>query len=752
MKAQRWNVDRWTVDYGDGKEPCTVPHAWRQDHDVRDEGPVVYRVKLNLPPQPAHLLFHGVSYACEVKVNGEVRATHRGIWDSFEVGLGELAGTQVDLEVTVVKNGGPTYPTPHVASGFIPYVFNTFGGIFREVELVLESTSHPRDMPTERRHWVVGRTILVDDQPFYPRGLLHWGWYPELGHPNPPDEAIRRELQKARDLGFNLVKFCLWLPPHRYLEIMREYKMEAWIELPIWLPSSEPARLEQIADEVEAVVRQYRHHDNVLAWSVGCELGKAAPAEYRARLYGLVKNLTGSPLVVDSSGGAEMYGGDAREFGDFSDFHPYCDLQYFPAVFDCLAPGARVPRPTLLGEFNDVDIHRDLARIHDEMPYWASSMAEMNHQGCRWLHDLPNLISSSRFVHDLDAHRPLMRSSVEKAAFQRKTVQEGVRSRPELSGYVVTGWRDTPMSTSGLFDDWGNSRFDRHEILQWNSPDALFLIPSRRPPWTDGGNRPGIVDPHNVFTGPAFWRVGVHTESGIEGGLIWSIRDSEGKRVSSGTGEMQSIEGGAAIEVGEINWDATPGDYRLEVEFGNATNSWPITVVSPLDVVKLVDWSLEDLRGLFPELLLTGFKRRLVTGLPASFESSGLVFLVDEATVAAPFWRESAYEFGDDAFWAAVPFREAWPRLLPVSPDRVVDVEALMKKLPEGSTIETLMNRVDARNYNEAPILARVKTPSGGTWLITTLRPFGGLGAEPPSFGANPSGAALLEALVGTFA
>ncbi len=749
MKAQRWTVDRWTVDYEDGREPVTVPHAWRQDMDVQDEGPVTYRVKLNLPPEPAHLLFHGVSYAAEVSVDGALRVSHRGIWDEFEVPLDDLAGHQVEVEVRVVKNGGKTYPVGSVASGFIPYVHSTFGGIFREVELILERASQPRAWNPSSRHRVEGQTIFLEDRLFYPRGLLHWGWYPELGHPNPPEETIRREVRNAKRLGFNLVKFCLWLPPHRYLEILRQEDMEAWIELPIWMPAADSACLVQIQGEVEAIVRQYRHHDNVLAWSIGCELGRSVSPAVRERLCRMVKNLTHAPLVGDSSGGAEMYGGDLREFGDFYDYHPYCDLPLYASVLDGLALGPRTSKPVVLGEFNDVDVHRDLGKVHDEMPFWASTMSELNHKGVRWLHELPSLVSSSRFVSDSLANMALVASSVRKAAFVRKTVQENVRARGDISGYVVTGWRDTPISSAGIFDDWGQARFSEREMATWNGEDCLFLIPSRRPPWVSGGNRPGLVDPLNVFAGPQCWRVGMHSERGGPAGLLWRIVSGDGLVLAEGGSELSSLEPCVPREIGEIFWeDARPGDYTLQVEAGGARNSWPVTVVAPLDPGFLADWGLSDCRGAFGDLLLTGGRNRLEVGAPSVLTGSGIAFLLDEGTLAAPFWSEAAFEFADEAFWSEVPFAERWSLLLPVCGDRVIDGEWLLSFLPKGATAQVLMNRIDTRTYREASALTRIELPDGGVWLFTTLRPFGGLGSQPPSFIANPAGVLLLSSLV----
>jgi hypothetical protein len=745
-------LTHWTVDYQNGHEPInvTVPHAWRQDVPVSWEGPAVYRTRIEVPRGYSYLRFAGVSYAAEVFVDGEKVFDHKGIWDAFYVPLEAFEGRTVVLEVWVVKNGGPTYPVRDVASGFLPYVFHTFGGIHGEVEIVSGRVPpDPKPFDPGTRVSVEGSVIKVDGKPFYSKGLLTWGWYPELGHTNPSADSIRKEVRQAKELGFNMIKFCLWVPPHRYLEIMREERMEAWLELPLWDPTEDEAKQRAIAAEIERVVRQYCHHENILIWTVGCELSTSTSADYRQYLTQLVRNLTGSPLVKDNSGSAEMYGGDLREFGDFYDFHPYCDTQFYAPVLDSLLPGPRKAQPILLGEFNDIDVHRDLARLGNELPFWTSSLSELNDQGVRWQHDLPNFIDANRFaLHPTrERHKELMESSRKKALFIRKTVHELVRARDEISGYVITGWRDTPISTAGFFDDWDAPRFTPEECESWNGEAVLFLIPTRRPPWVNGGNRAGWLDPYNFFPGQLFWRVGVHSQDRLHSGLVWRLRKETGEFVSYGTDQPQTVNALEATEIGQISIQCDePGDYVLEVEFGGYRNEWRIWVTPKPDVTRLDGWRIFDPPQVFPGFPSSG-KNLIATTIPPDFKevleikAKVLLFLRGPGTIQCPFWREAAYEFRNPEFWSRVPIAERWERLMPVSGDRALDPEWL-RGLGLGEP-EILMNRIDARTYAEHPVIARFENV-----LVTTLRPYGGLGSQPTALNRNPAGVALLEALV----
>jgi len=752
-------LSEWTVDYGDGPKPCKVPHAWRQDVDVRWEGPAVYRKRVRIPDDAVCLRFHGISYAAEVAFDGEIVCRHQGIWDAFEVPLEAYRGQTIEVAVSVVKNGGPTYPVRDVASGFLPFVYHTFGGIYKEVELIDGSEPKPK-VVSKPVVEVDGSRVWIDSRPFYARGALTWGWYPELGHVNPDLETIRREIKIAKEYGFNLIKFCLWVPPHAYLEELARQGMYGWIELPLWDPTPDPALQAQMAAELERIVEQYKHHPNVPFWTVGCELSTTTPPEYRQRLVQMVKDGVGvHGLVKDNSGGAEMYGGDPQEYGEFYDFHPYCDTPFYPVVLDSLQPGPRTPMPILLGEFNDIDVHRDTARMIAENPYWVSPDPALNDQGVRWQLDFPTVLPGNRFTRPENeaAHHKLMEGSKRKAEFIRKTVQEAVRSHSDIAGYVITGWIDTPISTAGFVDEHGEPRYPAMEVRRWNGPDSLFVIPNRRPPWVNGGNRPGWVDPLNHACGPVHLKIGAHSERGLHGVLEWDIirfswEGGRKGRIAIGESLPIDVTPLTSTQIGEVYWRAEePGGYLLRVNFAGQTNAWPLWVTAPWTKEELAEWEIYDPASLLdpvaPLASGTGVKGLIATRIPHDLAErlargqNVLLFLVDEGTKPMPFWREAAYEF-ESSFWSPLGFNEAWERLLAVSPDRSVD-PAFLAAFGEA---RVLLNRIDTRTYAESPMLAQV-----GSLITTTLRPFGGLGIQPAGLPRNPAGQELLRGLLRLF-
>jgi beta-galactosidase/beta-glucuronidase len=81
-----------------------------------------------------------------------------------------------------------------------------------------------------------GAAIVLNGAPIYPRMALSWGWYPDVRHANVPPERARADLEALRAMGFNGVKYCLWVPPPHVLDLADELGLVVWLELPMWLP------------------------------------------------------------------------------------------------------------------------------------------------------------------------------------------------------------------------------------------------------------------------------------------------------------------------------------------------------------------------------------------------------------------------------------------------------------------------------------------------------------------------------------
>ena len=121
-----------------------------------------------------------------------------------------------------------------------------------------------------------GQEFRLNGKPLSIRGVLNWGYSPPLLAPNPGEAAWRAELELVRSQGFNLMKFCLWIPPQRYLELADEMGMLIWVEYPSWHSSFTEEYLPPLRHEFTEFFQYDRNHPSVILRSLTCETGPSA--------------------------------------------------------------------------------------------------------------------------------------------------------------------------------------------------------------------------------------------------------------------------------------------------------------------------------------------------------------------------------------------------------------------------------------------------------------------------------------------
>lgn len=704
----------WRILYpGQPERQVSVPHSWNQDVPLLWEGPALYSRQISVPDCGAWLVFEAVSYQARIIIEGREEACHRGLWDAFSIDLSPWSGRTITVQVEVIKNGGETFPVSQVLSGFLPYVFGTFGGIYGPVWLCSSDPLSEQPQCTDPWISVEEGKIYSRKRPFTPRGVLTWGWHPELGHTYLTPELSRCEVRKVKALGFNTIKFCLWMPPHFHLEAMAELGLHAWLELPLWAPANAfTFDFEASEAELTRIVEQYRRHPNILAWTLGCELSDHTPADWREALTTKIKCLTQHPLVKDNSGGAEMYGGDPREYGTFEDYHPYCDLPFWPGVLDSLNPGPRTNQIVLLGETNDHDCLRDLNALAKDRPYWLSSDPFLNAQGVRWQHDFPGILDAWE-GRDLAAKLPeLIRQSEGQSLHIRRQVVEEFHAREYISGWMLTGWADTPISTAGIVREDAPRFWPDSTAIMIDDP-APFLIRDRRPPWLKGGNRPGWQSRQCRWQGQAHFRFGARATQPWQGEIVWQAVSDGGEVWAHGktTACLASHQAHQVLEI----WvpESYSGRGKITLTVGEASHSWLVAVIPKAES------DLED-------------------------RMQGKIISVEGGS-PCPFWREAALDFTYDSIWEERGWKESWHLWQDVSGEG-----ALAESDWSGLTdLKIHLGRIDTRTYKEEPlVVSGFSREKGHRVVVTSLRPLGGLGAQPHGIKQNPAGSELANILL----
>lgn len=635
-------------------EPTRVGAAF--EHHLGDgfEGTAWYRLELERtlrPGQRARVLFHGVATAAEVLADRDKVGDHLGAWTPFDVDVtAALADGRAEILVRVDERTG------HNTQGFLPIIQPHFGGIWRSVELCIDSgpvldrertftfgdatesgpvlsvhapvrgateglalrvTVMDGDRPTAqgtfpvdaprgaaqgelpvpsaalwspgdpnllgvrlelvragadselvldeslrrvgfRRLSTNGTRILWNGEDLQLRGMLHWGYSPP--HLAPPEDPAfwRRQLEAIRDMGCNMLKACLWMPPPVVYELADELGLIVWQEYPTWHPTLTAEHVADLRREYAEFHLQDRSHPSVALRSLTCETGHSAELAVVEELFRQCKEMVPQTLVVDDSAWIEWH-----RIHDFYDDHPYGNNSWWPGKIASMRAhiDAREPKPLLLGECIAADTWLDLDAFD-------AAGASEDSWSAPW-----GVPAQREFVTRLErlfgsaTASALRADSLEFALRNRKYQIERLRMSFPEAGYTLSVVRDFTKARMGFFDDfdrpkWGPEAFAFHRdtMIGLDVPD----------------------DRRSFLPGPAAFplRVAHHGRGDLAGRLTLRIPEM-GFEASADAAISQGHVSDAmsfAVDLPEVSM---PRRIRIEAELDGshpATNAWDIWV------------------------------------------------------------------------------------------------------------------------------------------------------------------------------
>ncbi len=151
--------------------------------------------------------------------------------------------------------------------------------------------------------------ILLNGAPLFQYGLLDQGWWPDGLYTAPTDEALRFDIVKSRELGFNLIRKHVKVEPARWYYHADREGMLVWQDMPSGDNTTEGSR-RQFAQELRRVVEALQNHPSIVMWVPFNEGWGQHDTEHTT---GWLKAHDPTRLVNSASGWTDEGGGDVLD-------------------------------------------------------------------------------------------------------------------------------------------------------------------------------------------------------------------------------------------------------------------------------------------------------------------------------------------------------------------------------------------------------------------------------------------------------
>ena len=277
-----------------------------------------------------------VDEACPVKtveqeqekaIEYEVEITARKMWPVRAKGR---IGTPLVVKLPYMRSWSPEDP-------FLYDVSITMGAdkvdsyfAMRKIEVKNDDKGIPR--------------MYLNNEPYFQKGVLDQGYWPDGLYTAPTDEAMIYDIQKMKDLGFNMIRKHIKIEPQRWYYHCDRIGMLVWQDMvnggreyKSWyvtylatamqlfhiktkdnklrlMGRQDPKGRKQFEDEMQETVKLLYNHPSIIVWVVFNEGWGQFETE---RITELVKKADPDRLIDAASGWFDQGGGDIRSIHEY---------------------------------------------------------------------------------------------------------------------------------------------------------------------------------------------------------------------------------------------------------------------------------------------------------------------------------------------------------------------------------------------------------------------------------------------------
>lgn len=435
-----------------------------------------------------------------------------------------------------------------------------------------------RDFAVRDKRFVLnGRNIML-------RGTLECCIFPKTGYPPTDVKSWLRIFKICKSYGLNHMRFHSWCPPEAAFAAADQMGFLLHVEAPMWASDvgKDPVRDTFIEDELRRILDTYGNHPSFGMMCMGNEL-KGDPA-YLQRLVLLGKKLDARHLYTSST---------AWTFGENDEYNVATVRGLHGATTDA--------------DFTAEDAKSKVPIISHELAQWAvfPNVAEIpKYDGVLRARNLELLRDNLSANHLLDQAGAFTQASGKLSLELYKEEIETMLRTSGHGGFQLLDLHDFPgqgTATVGILDAFWDAKgiIEPSAYRHFCGPTVPLLRMSKRTFATD-----------ETFTARA--EIAHYGPKDISKAVaVWSIDDTRGVRIASGTLPARSLPTGNLTELGTINVplvkaQGPPAELIITLSLRGTTisNSWHIWV-----------YSAERIMGHAKDILVTRSPEQAISAL-----------------------------------------------------------------------------------------------------------------------------------------
>jgi beta-galactosidase/beta-glucuronidase len=288
--------------------------------------------------------------------------------------------------------------------------------------------------------------LRINGKKVFMRLVLDQGYYPDGIYTAPSDDALREDIQRAQDLGFNGARLHQKVFEPRFLYWADKLGYLVWGEHGSWgLSLDKPEALGIFLPEWVEIIARDRNHPAIIGW---CPLNETRPgcshrghdSGFVRTVYELTKQLDPTRPVIDTSGYTHV---DT----DLYDVHDYDqDSVSFHNRYKGLPENAFVNCPQ--------------EEQYRGQPYWVSEYG-----GIWWQPD----------SQDQKAWGYGKRPTSEEEFLERyRALTQVLLDNPKICGFCYTQLCDVEQEVNGLYTYGREAKFNPAVIREINTKPAAY--------------------------------------------------------------------------------------------------------------------------------------------------------------------------------------------------------------------------------------------------------------------------------------